>query len=203
MKSKWWLTALFALYAEQVLGCGVNPIETLFRPHLRGPLMTQAQSKSNQFAGLTTISSGSATQVVSTNAVNSDSILSLNVRAALPSGYNTQGIVTVASGISTAAASTSAVYSGQSILLTWQGVNVQQGTFRVHSIHQAGGSFTIAISSATTNSGAAIGWHIPAAEPTGIKVNTISPGNFFTLGWADGQARPVDVSVMWELRRTS
>lgn len=203
MKIKWWLLSLLAFYAEQVLACNINPLEAIFRGAIRGPLMTLTASKANQFAGRTTIASGSATQTVSTNVVNSDSLIMHQVQVALPAGYNTQGLISVASGISTGVASTSAVFSGQVILLTNQGVNPAQGTTRVHSIHQAGGSFTIAVSSATTTSGAVVGWKIPSAEPSGLKVNTISPGNFFTFGWADGQPRPVDVTVLWELRRAS
>lgn len=201
MKSKWWL-ALLALYVEQVLGCGISPIEAIFRGHLRGPLMTQAASKSNQYAGRTTISSGSATQVVSTNVVNSDSLIIHQLQAALPSGYDTQGLISIASGSSTGVGSTSAVYSGQVILLTAQGVNPYQGGVRVQSMAN-GGSFTVAVSSATTTSGCNIGWKIPQAAPEGLKVNSISSGGYFIFGWADGQARPVDVTVMWELRRTS
>ena len=45
-----------------------------------------------------------------------------------------------------------------------------------------------------------IGWHIPEAVPHGIKVNTITEGSYFTLGWADGRARPRDVTLMWEVK---
>lgn len=203
MKSKWWL-ALLALYTELVLGSGITPIEAMFRPFLKGPLMTLTASKSNQFAGRTTIDSGSATKTVSTSVVNSNSLISHQLQVALAAGYNTQGLINIVSGASTGVASTSAVYSGQAILITPRGVNVLPGgATRVHSIHEAGGSFTVAIQSATINSGCTLMWHIPAAEPVGLKVNTISPGNFFTFGWADGQSRPVDVTVMWEIRRAS
>ena len=198
------LLAFLSLYVEQVLGCGITPIELLYRALLKGPLMTLTASRANQFAGRTTISSGSASQVVSTNVVNSDSLIAHYIQCALPAGYNTQGAIDVLSGISTGVGSTSAVYSGQVILLTPRGVNVLPGgAIRVQSIHELGGSFTIAVQSATINSGASIMWKIPQAEPSGIKVNTISPGGHFILGWADGQSRPVDVVVMWELRRGS
>lgn len=49
--------------------------EQLFAPILRGALKTLQNSSPNQFAGRTTIASGSATATVSTNQVNSDSII--------------------------------------------------------------------------------------------------------------------------------
>lgn len=49
--------------------------EQLYRGLLRGPLRTQAGSKSNQWAGRTTLNSGSATVTVSTTAVDSNSIV--------------------------------------------------------------------------------------------------------------------------------
>ena len=49
--------------------------EQLYRGLLRGPLRTQAQSKSNQWAGRSTISSGSETVVVSTTSVDSNSVI--------------------------------------------------------------------------------------------------------------------------------
>ena len=48
---------------------------------LRIPLTCRAQSASNQFAGATLLASGSATVVVSTSAVKSNSLLMLGVRA--------------------------------------------------------------------------------------------------------------------------
>jgi len=49
--------------------------EQIFRGLLRGPATTKAVSATNQHAGVTTLSSGSATVVISTTVVNSDSII--------------------------------------------------------------------------------------------------------------------------------
>lgn len=196
------LTAMLGLYAEHALGSSVTPIEALFRGFLKGPLMTPVASKSNQFSGRTLLASGSASQVVSTSTVGSDSLILTQVLCALPSGYNTQGLISITSGNQTGVASSSAVFSGQVINLSPQGVNPYQGTTRVQSIFD-GGAFTVAISSATTTSGCNIGWHIPSAEPCAVKVNSISPGGNFTLGWADQKPRPIDVTVLWEIRKTS
>lgn len=54
-----------------------NPIETLYGPGLLGPPVMSVASKSNQFAGRTTLSSGSATVTVSSTVIGSDSIIRL------------------------------------------------------------------------------------------------------------------------------
>jgi len=55
--------------------------EQIWRGQLRGPLKTKSSSNSNQWAGRTTIASGDATQVVSTSAINSDSIVLYGLEA--------------------------------------------------------------------------------------------------------------------------
>lgn len=49
----------------------------IFRGMLRSPLTTKAGSASNQWAGVSTIASGSATLVISTTIVDSDSLIFL------------------------------------------------------------------------------------------------------------------------------
>lgn len=210
MKISKLVLSLFALYAEVALGCQIYPLEIIHRALMRGPLMTNITSSPNQWSGRTTIDSGSTTATVSTFSINSDSILNLAIQAALPAGYTSRGQISVVSGNTTGTASTTAVYSGQAILATFQSetatssAGAMMGGLRVNSIVD-GVSFAIS----TTNSGAfghaagLINWAIPQTEPRGIKVNSISSKNYFILGWADGRARPVDSTVMWEIRRTS
>ena len=50
-------------------------IERLYGPMLRGPLILPMSASVNAFAGIATINSGSATVVVSTSRVSSDSII--------------------------------------------------------------------------------------------------------------------------------
>lgn len=210
MKISKWFLALFSLYAEFALGCPIYPLEILSRALMRGPLMTNITSSPNMWSGRTTINSGSATSTVSTFQVNSDSILNLAIQATLPAGYTTRGTVAFTNSAAvTATVSTTAVYSGQVIGLslfsaTATGSLGAGGGLRVNSIVN-GTSFAI-----TTVDSGSIGttapfamWSIGQTEPQGIKVNSISPKNYFTLGWADGQARPIDVTVLWEIRRTS
>ena len=81
-------------------------------------------------------------------------------------------------------------------------VGVSSRPLRVNSLVN-GVSFALS----TVDSGAlgfaagTIMWSIPETMPQGIKVNTISDGGYFVLGWADGEPRPVDVTVMWEIKK--
>lgn len=185
-----------------------TPLEALARGFMRGPILTKANSSPNQWAGQTTLSSGSATVTVSTFQVNSDSLIFHSVLAALPAAYATQGRSSIAAGAASATISTTAVYSGQVIQVGFESVvNQASGNgrvFRVDSIVD-GVSFAIVTADGqNVTSGPALPmWAIPQAQPGGIKVNTISSNNFFTFGWRDGQARPVDATIMWEVRKTS
>ena len=58
-----------------------NPLEMLRRGFLTGPMVTKAQSASNQFAGRTTLNSGSATVAVSCSTVKSDSIIQYGIHS--------------------------------------------------------------------------------------------------------------------------
>lgn len=58
------------------LACYVAPpIEQLFGPQFRAAPFINVASDANQFAGITTLASGSATVVISTAMVNSDSLI--------------------------------------------------------------------------------------------------------------------------------
>lgn len=59
-----------------------NPIETLYGPGFFGPPVMSVASKSNQFSGRTTLSSGSTTVTVSSTVIGSDSILHLATQSA-------------------------------------------------------------------------------------------------------------------------
>ena len=197
--------ALLLGWTEVALGCRAasTPLEELFRAWFRGPAFTDIASGANAFAGRTTLSSGSASVVVSTTNVRSNSLIFPHVEVALAAGYITQGRVPIASGTSTGTASSTAVYSGDVFSLTWESPNaITSGqALRVNSIVD-GISFAIATANSLTTvaSGASALWKLHSKDPQGIKVNTISDGAYFTLGWADGKARPVDTVLMWEVR---
>lgn len=202
------VAAAFATFAQAAHAR--TPTETLFRPLMKGPIMTKTGSAVNQWCGRTTIASGSVSQVVSTNQVNSDTVFNLALQAAVPAAYVAQGIVSFANSAAlSVTASTSAVFSGYAInvsLLTETNITSAglSHPLRVCSIVD-GVSFAIA-----TADGASIGhaaavanWEIPRAKVGGVKVNTISSGTHFILGWMDNTARPIDATVMWEIRRAS
>jgi len=74
-----------------------NPIELLFGPNLKGPLLAPTASGTQQFAGRTLISAGSVSVTVSTRMVNSDSIIlfgtetgSMSVTSAGPIAVNSK-----------------------------------------------------------------------------------------------------------------
>lgn len=199
--------AAFALWAEAALGCQVGPmkpLELLFAPFFKGPSFIRTNSHGAQFAGRTTLASGSASQVVSTSNVASDSLIALTPQVALVEGYTFLGRTAINSGLSIGTASTTAIYSGDVVQATFESPNaITSGqALRVDSIVN-GISFALATANSLTTiaSGAVAMWEIAAKDPSRLKVNTISDGGYFVVGWADGRARPVDVTVMWETKR--
>lgn len=73
------LLAVFAGYAGAALAMhlpGPTPIEMFQRPFWKSAPLVRTNSHAAQYAGRTTLNSGSATVVVSTRAINSDSIIS-------------------------------------------------------------------------------------------------------------------------------
>jgi len=75
---------------------GKQTLEQLYAPELRGPLTTQAQSRANQWAGRTTLSSGQATAVISTTCAKSDMLVhhTLQLSTLQNSGFGAPCVVT-------------------------------------------------------------------------------------------------------------
>lgn len=71
-----------------------NPIEQLYGPILRGPLMAKTNSSASLFAGIFAVNSGFSTATVSTNLVNSDSLIFLASYTAQSSHYSIRPNVT-------------------------------------------------------------------------------------------------------------
>lgn len=199
------LGVALSLFAEAVHGAKVaSPLESLFAAWFRGPATIDVASQVAQFAGLTTLSSGSTSVTVSTSNVKSNSLIFPLVNVALPAAYAVRGQFSLASGDTSGVASTTAVYSGMNILLMMQSTTSQLSGFprgvRVNSIVDGVSFQVITTDSLQVQGTQVIGWHIPEAVPQGIKVNTITESGYFTLGWADGRPRPRDVTVMWEMK---
>lgn len=200
--------SFLACYAQGALALhiGPTPIETFERPLFKSAPLVRTNSHAAQYAGRTTLSSGSVSVTVSTRAVNSDSLIYPNAQVAIPAAFTVQGRTSIASGLSTGTASTTAIYSGDVVYVGLESPNATTSAqaLRIDSIVN-GVSFAIATTNSltTVGSGGVAMWKIFAKEPAGIKVNTISPAAHFVLGWADGVARPYDTTIMWEIRRST
>lgn len=97
------LNSLFK-YVQRVLACEVYPLEREFRPHQVGPAMLVTAAGPGQFAGRTAIASGDVFKTISTQVVNSDSIimatLQVNTTTASGSALAMYGVNSIVSGIS-------------------------------------------------------------------------------------------------------
>jgi hypothetical protein len=183
-----------------------TPLEKLQRPQFVSPPIVDGRSLSNQFAGRTTLASGSATVTVSTTNARSDMVLTHMIEAALAAQFVTQGRVDIVSGAAYGTASTTAATSGMVVGIAGDALNVASGFGRALKINSVvdGVSFAIGTQDGL-GPGASMGlmWKIHGKDPAVISVQTISDGNFFTLGWADGQARPYGSTLHWSILRTN
>ena len=86
------ILAVFVSWLEFALGCpaAIPPLELHYVPWYRGPSFIDINSAATQFAGRTTLNSGSTTVVVSTTNVRSDSLVFLSMlgNANVASGQN-------------------------------------------------------------------------------------------------------------------
>ena len=99
------LIAFAGRYAELMLGCRIYPLEALYRGLLRGPMgiFTGIPGGSAQFAGLTDLSSGTASVTVSTRMVTSGMLINntFSVRTLAGSGSLGQTVVSsIVDGVS-------------------------------------------------------------------------------------------------------
>jgi len=116
---------LIARYVDWALSCHVRPpLETLFGGLLRGPLAVLTASGANQFAGRTSIASGTAFVTVSTRMVNSDSIIlhGLDVTTTVASGAGGSAtcVSSKVSGVSFALGYTDGVARGPGGTFMWE-----------------------------------------------------------------------------------
>lgn len=110
---------------------GKQPAEVLYAPKHMGPRITQAQSHAHQWAGRTTLNSGSASVAVGTTAVKSDSIILFNTQvSSINVSANSGGFLAVNSviegtGFTFAWASGSAIQYDVTIM--WEIMNTTAG----------------------------------------------------------------------------
>lgn len=104
---KKFLIDLLSRYVEGVTACRVTPIESLFRSAIRGPLSFLTAAGPKQFAGLTSLASGTAFATVSTALVTSGMLINHSFAVA----------TTVASGSGGPATCVSSIVDGVSFAL--------------------------------------------------------------------------------------
>ena len=177
---------------------------------LRGPNLVSVQSGPAQFAGRTTLNSGSATITVSTFAVQSDSLIhignegnaNLNIIA---------GTFNIGSAELSATVSDAAIAADSLVFLQPRGVIAQnsgQGVpLEIHSLAAGwfGAHWSTQQSADVAERETTVMYTAYPADgtPSPIEVKTISDGNFFTLGRADGRASARDEDVLWQITRGS
>ncbi len=101
----------------------MSKLEQLFGAVFQGPPTTKANSNASQWAGLTTLNSGSTTAVVSTTNVKSNSIITYGVKASTvaASGMALRPIeiVSLSSGNYFTFGSADGIAVAQSIQIMW------------------------------------------------------------------------------------
>ena len=172
--------------------------------------MTSVQSGPQQFAGRTTLNSGSATITVSTFAVMSDSLIHLGLE-----GNDNLNIIagtfSIGSGELTATVSNAAIVA-DSLVFMQPRMSVSQNSgfavpLEVRSL--AAGWFSASWATQASADHAdretTVMYAVFPADgpPADIEVKTISDQNFFTLGRSDGRAAARDTDVLWQLTNTS
>lgn len=188
----------------------MKPKELLFGPTLKGPIMTSVQSGPKQFAGRTTLNSGSATVTVSTFAIQSDSLIHLGLE-----GNANLNILastfTIGSAELTATVSDAAIEADSLVFLQPRGVisqNSGQGVpLEIHSLAAGwfGAHWSTQVSADVAERETTVMYTVYPADgpPAAIEVKSISDQNFFTLGRSDGRAAARDTDILWQVTNTS
>ena len=188
----------------------MKPNELLFHPTLKGPTMTSVQSGPRQFAGRTTLNSGSGTVTVSTQAIQSDSLVHFGFEGNANLGI-IAGTLVVASATLSGTVSNAAIAADSLVFLQDRSIAAQNSgnafAFEVRSL--AAGWFSVASPSQASADNAmratTIMYSVFPADgpPAALEVKTISAGSYFTLGRADGRGVARDTVVLWQITNTS
>ena len=188
-----------------------SPLELLFGAQFKGPAMVDVRSHATkQFAGRTTLNSGSATVTVSTAAVKSDSLIwvGLEGNANLPIKV---GTVNINSNAATATVSDSAITTTHKVFLSPKQNGTAQGSGTanrsVEVVSLATGWFSVGWSDggALSNRLTPVDYvaYPTDGPPAAIEVKTLSDGSYFTLGRADGRAVGRDAKILWQISHSS
>jgi len=179
----------------------MHPHEILYGPTTKAPLLTSTLSKSNQWAGRTTLSSGSATVVVSTTSVRSDTGFMISLEGVADQGV-LGGTVTLGSAQATVTKSDSHINSDS--VLSW---GVQDAAVTSHSnveVHSYGAGYvTFGRTDAATDVARDVTIHYGVTPPNGpvadIEVRALVHGSYFTFGRGNGLAAPRDQVINWHM----
>ena len=189
---------------------GKGPQELLFGPTLKSPLMTSVQSGPAQWAGRTVLNSGSATVVVSTFAVKSDSLIDIAALGNANLGI-IAGTLVVASATLTGTVSNAAIAADSLVFLQDRSVAAQNlgNAFACEVRSLAAGWFSAAsptqASADNSMRQTTLMYAVfPADGPPGaLEVKTITDSAYFTLGRADGRGVARDTTILWQITNTS
>jgi len=184
----------------------MKPRELLRGALLRGPNLIETQSGPQQFAGRTTLNSGSATITVSTFAVQSDSLIHIGKEGNANLDIFA-GTFTIGSAELTGTVSETGIAADSLVFLQPRGVIAQnsgQGVpLEIHSLAAGwfGAHWATQVSADVAERETTVMYTAYPADgtPSPIEVKTISDGNFFTLGRADGRAAARDEILLWQI----
>ena len=186
------------------------PKEVLAGAKLKGPLFASVQSGTSQWAGRTTLNSGSATVTVSTFAVQSDSLIIIGNEGSgnfdLVAGTMTVASATVLTTLSNAAvAADSLVFlqpkhdvaqnSGNAV--PFSVVSLAAGWFSAGPSNQ--------VSADIAHLETTLMYQVLPADgiPAPIEVRSINDSSYFILGRSDGVAAARDEVVLWQITQTA
>lgn len=182
-------------------------LEQLFAPILHGPMTTEATSNSNQWAGVSTLASGSATLTISTAVVNSNSVIRLGTEgnANMPVGG---GVSALNSGSATVTVSDARITASSVLIPGLERVSANQtsGVMTSVEVHSHGvGYATFGYADGNTRAfNRNVHWvsYGIYGPPVEVEVRSLGVG-YFTLGRANGLALDRDTKIHWMVEKTS
>ena len=172
--------------------------------------MTSVDSGPTQFAGRTTINSGTATVTVSTRAVKSDSLIHLGFEgnANIPIIAGTANITSNAAAVTV---SNAAVASDSLVIAQARQGGVAQtsgvAARTIEVVSLASGWFSVGWQDGVgiANRQTTVGYVVYPADgpPAPLEVKTLVDGAYFVIGRQDGRAIARDTKILWQITNVS
>lgn len=186
----------------------LRSLEQVWRARFRSAPVTDATSSPTQFGGRTTLNSGSPTVVVSTFAVQSDSMILAfeegNVNYGILFGQFTIASENTGSTSLFGTVSNAAITASSQIFLQPKITRQSSGMGTAIMVaSQGAGSFDATFATLVTphTNSTLVNYFVSPMDgiPSPIEVKSISHGNFFTLGRADGRGVARNTTVLWHI----